>query len=318
MRALRRLALLVSLAVGGIAGAETSALAGDPSKAECLSSSAEWATLREAHKLRAARGQLLVCAAASCPADIREECSRHIPEVSTAIPSIVFAAQDASGNDLATVAVSMDGQRLATSLDGTSVAIDPGEHTFRFEAAGQTPIEKRLVIREGEKERREKIVFGGGAAPQPAPAPAVQGAPPSPQPAPPRPESPAAAAPAPEGTRSSGLGGQKILGLASGGAGIVGVVVGSVFGLMASSKWSSAKSDCGAGCLPTAPAQKEKSDASDLGTIATIGFVAGGALLATGAALYFTAPASTTEGAALRLTPILGPGTAAMTLSGRF
>src|SRR5580658_3239502 len=237
-------ALMLGLVLAGVAAPDRPALAADPSKAVCLSASAEWANLREAHKLRAARDQLLLCAAASCPTDIREECSRHIPEVSGAIPSIVFAAKDGSGSDIATVTVSMDGKPLLTKLDGSSIAIDPGEHTFRFEAFGQPPLEKKFVIQEGEKDRRERIEFGGGtplktvpvpSPPPPTPTPTETPAPaPSTSQAPALPQEAAVAqtVPTPEGATGSGLGAQKILGLVAGGAGVAGVVVGSVFGLV--------------------------------------------------------------------------------------
>jgi len=87
---------------------------------------------------------------------------------------------------------------------------------------------------------------------------------------------------------------------------------------MASSQWSSAKKDCGIGCTATAQAQREKNDASSSATISTVGFIAGGALLAAGVALYFTAPGSTAEKSALRVMPVVGPGLAAMTLAGGF
>ena len=315
----RRHALLFGLVLSAVAATEGLAIAADPSKAMCLSASAEWANLREDHKLRSARDQLLLCAATSCPTDIREECSRHIPELSAAIPSIVFAAKDGSGNDLAAVTVTMDGKPLLTKLDGSSIAIDPGQHTFRFEALGQTPVEKAFVIQEGEKERRERIEFGSGAplkAAEPPPqSPTAMPSlhtPTSEPPAPPQ-------APPSEGALGSGLGRQKILGLVAGGVGVAGVVVGSVFGLMASSKWSTAKSDCGAGCGPNDRAQTEKSDANGMATTATIAFVAGGVLVGTGLALYLTAPKnSTTEAVAVRVAPSIGPGVTGLNLVGSF
>jgi hypothetical protein len=315
----RGLGLLVGLVLAGGPAVDRAAMAADPSKAVCLSASAEWADLREAHNLRAARDQLFLCAAASCPTDIREECSRHIPELSAAIPSIVFAAKDSSGNDVVAVTVSMDGKPLLTKLDGNSVTLDPGEHTFRFDAPGQPSVGKTFVIQEGEKDRRERIDFKTGApAPPPSPTPVQNG--PAPQPlGPAQKPSTGDTAPSSEGATGSGLGGQKVLGLVAGGVGVAGVAVGAVFGVVANSKWQSAKSDCGAGCGPSSPAQAEKSDATSAATISTIGFIAGGALVATGMAVFFTAPSgSATETTRLRLTPSLGPGLAAMTVAGRF
>ena len=73
----------------------------------------------------------------------------------------------------------MDGQPIAERLEGTALSIDPGAHTFTFETAGQANIEKQFVVHEGEKDRRERIVFGAPmvtAAPTPRPAPILASA----------------------------------------------------------------------------------------------------------------------------------------------
>jgi hypothetical protein len=79
--------------------------------------------------------------------------------VNAAIPTVVFEAKDASGNDLVPVDVKMDGKLIAERLDGTALSIDPGEHAFTFASAGKTSVQKHFVIHEGEKNRRERIVF---------------------------------------------------------------------------------------------------------------------------------------------------------------
>ncbi len=134
-------------------------LAARPKTVECLDASEGSLTLGDVHKLRAERSLLLVCAAVGCPTDIRKECAARVAEVSDQIPTIIFAAKDASGGDLSAVKVTMDGELLAERLDGTALATDPGEHRFRFEMAGQPPLEKKLVMHEGEKDRREVIVL---------------------------------------------------------------------------------------------------------------------------------------------------------------
>jgi hypothetical protein len=67
----------------------------------------------------------------------------------------------------------MDGEPLVSRLDGLSVPVDPGARTFRFEHVGSTAIEKRIVIREGDKGRRITITFDPRPAlpPKPPPAP---------------------------------------------------------------------------------------------------------------------------------------------------
>ena len=67
------------------------------------------------------------------------------------------------------------------------------------------------------------------------------------------------------------------------------VVGGSIFGLIAISKNSSGEGTCTSNVCPK-NGLDEIRQADDYATVSTILFIAGGALLAGGAALYFTAP----------------------------
>ena len=287
----------------------TPSQAADPTTADCLSANDSSISLRNEHKLRAAREQLLVCAAASCPADIRKECMRRVADVNAAIPTIVFEAKDASGRDLSGVKVSMDGQPLSERLEGTALSIDPGEHTFTFETAGQPNVEKRFVIREGEKERRERVTFGEAAKPATAggtaPAAATGATAPHATAAPsvePAPSSPASG-------EGSGLGSQKIAALVVGGIGVVGVGIGTVFGVQAMSKHSDASSACPDRCADQSGVDLWKS-ARSAGNISTAAFVVGGVGLAAGATLWLTAKPSASPG------PQVGMGPGSIELRG--
>ena len=137
------------------------ARAGEPSIKECLASSEASLKLANDYKLRAERAQLLVCSAASCPAEIRKECLKRVDEVNVAIPSVVFEVKDPDGNDLTAVRITMDDEVLAEHLRGIALSVDPGEHLFRFSTEGQTTLEKRFLIRESQKDRHEVIHFPG-------------------------------------------------------------------------------------------------------------------------------------------------------------
>ncbi len=115
-------------------------------------------------KLGAARSRVRVCIAQSCPVPVREDCTGLLHEIDSLMPSLVFEAKDAKGGALRAVKVSVDGSPLAERLDGTALNVDPGEHTFRFEAEGAPHIEKKLVIRESEKDRHEIVVLETVAA----------------------------------------------------------------------------------------------------------------------------------------------------------
>ena len=80
----------------------------------------------------------------------------------------------------------------------------------------------------------------------------------------------------------------------SGGAGVVGLVVGSVLGLVSKSSYDHAlQTECGNnpnGCSPQG--MQDGQSAHGQAAASTVAFVAGGVLLGAGAVLYFTAPKS--------------------------
>src|SRR5271154_1460925 len=98
--------------------------AADPTTADCLAARAEGESLAGGGKLRDARAQFFVCAAASsCPVDVRKQCKGRLEEVNAQIATVVFEAQDASGNDIHTVKVIVDGKVLAEHLERYPVSV---------------------------------------------------------------------------------------------------------------------------------------------------------------------------------------------------
>jgi hypothetical protein len=268
----RRLVRSLAVAVGAALG-NSPALAADPSTAECLA--ANEASLKSAneHRLRQERSELLICAAASCPSDIRQECIRRIDELNAAIPTIIFGVKDALGNDVSAVKVSMDGQLLAERLDGSALSVDPGAHTFVFEKAGQSPVTKQFVIREAQKNRHEAITLG---------SPAISAT-----------------------TTSTPLGAQKTVALVTGGIGIVGLGVGSAFGLVAMAKRNEAQRTCPDECADQRGVHLWD-DAARAGDASTVAFVVGAAMLVGGATLWLTARPSSNRGPTAQVG--IGPG----------
>jgi hypothetical protein len=116
------------------------------------------------------------------------------------------------------------------------------------------------------------------------------------------------------------MGTQKIVGLVTGGVGVVGLALGAVFGLMSTSAWNNAKSACGGNpslCTDVPSGQSDRSTALSEATVSTVGFVAGGALLATGAVLFLTG-GSRESATGLAFAPAVGPRQAGMALGGAF
>jgi len=296
-----RLALVAFAALISLLGR---ARADEPSMSACLAANEKSIALRNDHKLTQAREQALVCAATSCPEAVSAKCKKRVIELSAAIPTVVFVAKDGAGHDLVAVKVAMDGAQVADRLDGTPITVDPGPHVFHFELDGQPPVEQSFVISEGQKDRREVISIG----------PAV-----------------AAAGPTPGGSELSPEGAshartQRIVGVVGAAGGVVGLGLGGIFGALAASDWSSAKSACNhqpASCQTTSSSTGEASSASSKATISTVGLIAGGALFAGGVIVYFTAPkggssAPSTAGRNLEVWPAAGPGGAGLLLRGSF
>jgi hypothetical protein len=247
----------------------------------CIASSEQALSLRKQGKLHEALKQLALCADPGCPAEVSAECTQRIAALDAAMPTLILAATDGAGNDLFDVKVSMDGEPLTPKLDGRPLSIDPGEHTFHFEASGQPPLDKQLVVREGEKDRREAVVIG--------PVPHL--APPAPQPSSP-------------GWWTA----HRTLAVIGAGLGVVGVGVGAAFGGYAISAQNRQKSDCGPSACPNfAQAQQDYTTAGQNATASTVAFVAGGAFLAAAAVLWFTQPASSPS-AAVATGAVTGPG----------
>ncbi len=245
--------LLASLAVVSLT---SQAHADAPTPRECVRANDNAISLRDAKKLRAAREQLLTCASPSCPSDVRDECARNLTEVTAAIPTLVLGAQDAAGNDLVAVNVTMDGEPLLSRLDGSAVMMDPGEHRVEMRVAGSSPIGRTIVLREGEKDRHEVLRF------EPVAAKTVRDP------------------------------GRRALGLVTGIAGLAGIGVGIVAGALASSFWDRSKRECtdAASCSNYGASFSDYASANDWATVSTVAFIAGGATFVVGGLIFFTAP----------------------------
>jgi hypothetical protein len=276
--------------------ASRAAGAADPNLAECLTANEDAIALRLDHKLLASRDESLVCSRPSCPAEVREACQARLGQLNAAIPTVVFEAKDATGNDLGNVAVTMDGHPFAARLDGTAVPLDPGDHTFEFVSPGRPPRTKSLVVYQGETNRRERIELDG-----PARVTTLS-------------TLPGGSSEIPMPSRS-GVGSQRIVGLGIGGVGIAGVAVGSVFGLLARSAWSSVTTLCGPGgpshCASSnhALVLSDHGTAVNDGTASTVAFIAGGALLAGGVVVVLTGgPRRSSAASTMTVTSEIGWG----------
>jgi hypothetical protein len=198
-----------------------------------------------------------------------------------------------------------DGVLVAREELGLPVPVDPGDHAVVVNAPGHPP--KTLAAHTGPENPNVTVrvdrLDETETPPSVAPPPAVTGA-------------PRAAAPLPEVPPTSEVPRDKNatrrwIGLGVGGLGVVGVAVGSVFGIVAKQKFDQSNSvQCDASTdrchQPGFPMRK---DAESAATASDISFAIGGVLLATGAVLYLTAPKpQPTTGVVVAPVPVAGGG----------
>jgi hypothetical protein len=257
-----------------------------PTKSECIAASESGQDLQHAGRFRKARAQFASCVPESCPGPIREDCAQRLDDIAKAMPSIVFEVTDSAGNVVRSVAITVDGQPLAVAdnVVATAVELDPGEHTFSIEAPGLTKLEKRLVLAEGVKQRREAVIMVRAEAAQSI------------------------------GETTTASAGPPTLAWVAFGFGGAGLTLGVISGLVAGGKHSTLEGECNntAGTCTSA-------DARDLDsfhtwrTISTVSYVVGALGVAGGAVLWFTTPKEPRKMAARVW---LGPASAG--ISGRF
>jgi hypothetical protein len=116
--------------------------------------------MRAEGRYRDARARLLECVNAQCGGDVRRRCASTLQKMDSVTPSIVVRAEDANGNDVTDVSVKLGDELLVKSLDGMAIPVDPGQHRFVFERAGQEPVVQTLTIQRGEKFRSIDVQIG--------------------------------------------------------------------------------------------------------------------------------------------------------------
>lgn len=191
-----------------------------------------------------------------------------------------------TGGDAA-LSVRRDGAAVQAAQLGTPIPVDPGEHVIEATAEGKQPWSTKVDV--GTDAAKVEVEIPALQAAADGAGPATGGD-----------------VTIDSGTPSSSGSGQRTLGLIVGGVGVVGLGVGTYLGLTAGSDWDDAKAGCDDfpyECNQAALDARES--ASSKATLSTIGFIAGGALLATGAILYFTASSGETKTAIG-----VGPGSA--------
>lgn len=204
--------------------------------------------------------------------------------------------------------VMRDGAELASASYGVAIPADPGERTITATAPGKIAFETKITI--GQSGDSQTVTI------------------------PPLADDPNAGAAVPGPGGDTGPGGDagpadsdpgagmRMAGFIVGGVGVVGLGLGAIFGIVASSTASGAEDD------PTlcpekqcTPAGREEIDSAETSAlVSTIGFGVGAAALAGGVILIVLAgnQGGSESETGLRVLPTLAPGAQGVTLTGTF
>jgi hypothetical protein len=197
----------------------------DP-KQVCAAAYEKTQSLRERGQLRDARLHAIACSAPTCSVYVTRDCHQWLTEIEAILPTVVFTAEDGAGAAAGAVRVTVDGQTVAEKLDGEAVSLDPGEHVVRFEMAGAAAVQQKVLIRQGEKNRKLSVSFEKAPPPMP-------------------PALPAAVPPLTLATPTPRTAGVPLWAWISGGAGLVALGVSAGFGVSALDAQSKLVTACG-------------------------------------------------------------------------
>jgi hypothetical protein len=199
-----------------------------------------------------------------------------------------------------------DGRALEAASLGEAAPIDPGEHLLQATAPGRAPWRHKLDVQADGATRTVRVpVLASATASESGESPEKDA-----------------------GKSEQGSGeAQRIAGLVIAGVGVVGFVVGTVYGVRAKSKESESEDYCRPSDLTVC--RQQGVDLIDEGkraaTVANVSFVLGGLLVVGGGIVFFTAPsgvAAASDGAStaahVELSPMAGPSVAGLVLDGTF
>lgn len=230
----------------------------------------------------------------------REHIAELEPKLSRLTVTVTPAAASVPGLQL-----KLDGGALGKAAWGASLPVDPGKHTLEASAPGK-------------KSWTGDVEVGADADKKALEVPALEDAPAEP--------AKTTTATTTSTTTDTGSSNQKTIGYIVGGAGVVALGVGAVFGIRAFSKWSEREDNC-PNDVCNAKAKEAGDSATTSANIANVGVGVGLVAIGVGAFLILTSPSSPEKAAAknplsiaknVQVTPGALPGGGFLGLSGAF
>jgi tetratricopeptide (TPR) repeat protein len=221
-------------------------------------------------------------AAASGQADREKAARARAAHLESRLPKLTIVVPPA--NRAPGLEIKRDGAAIGEAQWGSAVPVDPGDYQIVVGAPGKREFTGQVSVREGAPATfnvplLESVPASEAATPVPVIAPVAAAIPPA---------APAPTTPEPKDTPSTGSSGPGVLVITVGAVGIVGVALGTTFGLMASSKYDESKKHCRDSnenlCDQQGIDLRDK--AFTFGNVATASFIVGGVALASAATLW--------------------------------
>jgi len=256
-----------------------------------------WASFKEAADIAAQRSDPRT-------AKIRD----RLTALEKALPNLVIVVADSEPPALE---VKQDGAVVGKAGWGSPIPVDPGEHEITATAPGAKPREVTLNV----PDKGQTLTVN---LPPIEYLPIAAATPPKgTEPAGPSATQQSAATP--EEARPWFSSHQRTIGLVVGAIGVVGLGVGSVFGLTAKSTYDKSSSHC-SGDHCDATGHDFRQSAFSKAEVSNVAFGVGAAALVAGVVLFLTAPKAHADEAppATAFTPILGPSFAALSVQRSF
>jgi hypothetical protein len=179
--------------------------------------------------------------------------------------------------------VKRDGVPVGPAEYGLAIPVDPGEHTVEARAPRKKEWSTKVNVASKQTDARVTVSLEDDvqASPPPTATPSATVTP-----------APASTPPVPEQPPSNNGSAQRIASFVVIGAGVVGLGVGSAFGLVAMSKNNEAlkPENCRTSKDCTQMGLALTKDAKDAATVSTVAFAVGGAAVAAGVVLWLTSP----------------------------
>jgi hypothetical protein len=123
---------------------------------QCIAASETAQRQQQQQQLTAARATLDTCLATTCPAAIREDCTKLRTAIDAELPTLTVEVRDTRGQISSNATLTIDG-RAAQPAGSAAIPLDPGPHSVLVEAPGFGSKSVEVTLARGQKNHREQV-----------------------------------------------------------------------------------------------------------------------------------------------------------------